>query len=73
MVGHDINPTVKGVPGRPPMFVFVGKSRESAALVRGCSLIFSPTVAKTVAIGAPSVDGRFDLCPFEVEPLYTAI
>jgi hypothetical protein len=30
---HNINPTLNGVPGRPPMFIFTGGSGKSAALV----------------------------------------
>ena len=52
------------------MFVFPSQSGESAALVRGCSLLFAPTVAKTVAIGTPSVDGQLVLCPIVIKPLY---
>ncbi len=50
---HDINPTLKDVPGRPPMFIFAGESRECASLIRRCSSLVAPTVAKTVATNAP--------------------
>jgi len=52
------------------VFVFLSKSGESAALVRRRSLIFAPTVAKTVAIGGPSVDGQFGACPISIGPTY---
>jgi hypothetical protein len=65
-VDHDINPTVKSVPGGPPVFVFPGKSRDSAALVRRRSLVFAPTGAKTVAIGTPSTYAQFGFCPISI-------
>jgi len=70
---NDINPTLNDVPGRPPMFVFPSQSGESAALVRGCSPVFAPTVAKTVAIFGPLADREFGLYPLWIGPLYTAI
>jgi hypothetical protein len=45
------------------MFVFPGRPGKSAVLVRGCSLVFAPTVAKTVAIRGSSVDGQSGHCP----------
>lgn len=52
------------------MFVFPSNSGKNAAAVRGRPLVFAPTVAKTVAIGSPFVDGRLVLCPLVIEPLY---
>jgi len=69
---NDINPSVKGVRGCPLAFVFSGKSRESAAVVRLYSPLFAATVAKTVAIGTPSLFGQWVFYPAEVAPLYLA-
>jgi len=60
-----INPTVKGVRWHPLAFVFPGKSMESAALVRSCSLVNAPTVA----IRTPSMDGQVAFCLIEIGPL----
>ncbi len=60
---NDINPSVKGVRGCPLAFVFSGKSRESAAVVRLHSPLFAATVAKTVAIGTPSLFGQWVFYP----------
>jgi len=67
---NDINPTLKVVRGGSPMFVLAGESGESAALVRGCSPVFAPTVAKTVAISGLSAGGHFVLCPICVALLH---
>jgi len=67
---NDINPTLKRVPGRPPMFVFPTKSGKSAALVRRRPLIFAPTVAKTVAIEVPSMCSPLDFRSLDVTLLY---
>jgi hypothetical protein len=55
------------------MFVFSGKSRESAALVRRYSPIFVPTVAKTVAIGLAFVDDHVDPYPIVIAPRYMCV
>ena len=52
------------------MFVFPGKSGESAALVRRSPLVFAPTVAKTVAIIGPLADREFGLYSLWIGPLY---
>jgi len=52
------------------MFVFPSKLGKNAALVRGCSPIFAPTVAKTVAILATSVDGQVGLYTLGIVPVY---
>ena len=52
------------------MFVFLGESGESAALVRWRPLIFAPTVAKTVAIEVPSVCSPLDFRALEVTLLH---
>jgi len=69
---NDINPSVKGVRGCPLAFVFSGKSRESAAVVRLHSPLFAATVAKTVATGTPCLFGQWVFYPAEVAPLYLA-
>jgi len=66
---NDINPSVKGVRGCPLAFVFSGKSRESAAVVRLHSPLFAATVAKTVATGDLSVRSRLILYPAKLAPL----
>jgi len=66
---NDINPSVKGVRGRPLAFVFSGKSRGSAAVVRLHSPLFAATVAKTVATGDLSVRSRLILYPATLVPL----
>lgn len=67
---HDNCPTLKDVPGRPPVFVFAGESGKSSSLVRCRPLIFAPTVAKTVAIRTPFVDRQFGPWPFATRLYY---
>jgi len=69
---NDINPSVKGVRACPLAFVVSGKSTESAAVVRLYSSLFAATVAKTVAVGTPSLFGQWVFYPAEVAPLYLA-
>jgi len=64
------HPTLKDVPGRSPMFVFPGELGESAALVRCRSLLFTPTVAKTVAIWPTSADSQLGFYGVEIVPTY---
>ncbi len=69
---NDINPSVKGVRSCPLAFILSGKSKESAAVVRLRSPRFAANVAKTVAIGTPSLFGQRVFYPAEVAPLYLA-